>query len=107
MTKTEMAHIWLDKNGTAWIDDTSVKVTEVVLWHLAYGWSPAEIHFQNSNFSLAQIHAALAYYYDHKSRLDEQIERELLEVEAMMEESKEDPVHKKFRELKALWRKAS
>jgi uncharacterized protein (DUF433 family) len=66
MTKTEMAHIWLDEKGTAWIDDTGVKVIEVVLSHLAYGWSPAEIHFQYPHLSLAQIYAALAYYYDHK-----------------------------------------
>jgi len=29
MTKTEMAHIWLDEKGTAWIDDTGVKVIEL------------------------------------------------------------------------------
>ena len=29
------AHIWLDSNGRAWIDQTNVKVIEVVLDHLA------------------------------------------------------------------------
>jgi len=35
MTKTEMAHIWLDEKGKAWIDETGIKVIEVVLSHLA------------------------------------------------------------------------
>lgn len=104
MTKTEMAHIWLDENGTAWIDDTNVKVIEVVLWHHAYGWSPAEIHFQCSHLSLSQIHAVLAYYYDHKDEIEEQIKRDLHKVEAMIEASRDSPIQRKFRELKASWR---
>jgi uncharacterized protein (DUF433 family) len=96
-----MAHIWLDEKGTAWIDETGIKVIEVVLSHLAYGWSPAEIHFQYPHLSLAQIYAALAYYYDHKEALDAQIEHELREVEAMMQQAQESPAQKKFRERKA------
>lgn len=30
-------HIRLDENGRPWVDDTNVKVIEVVLDHLAYG----------------------------------------------------------------------
>ena len=101
MTKTEMTHIWLDEKGTAWIDDTGVKVIEVVLSHLAYGWSPAEIHFQYPHLSMAQIYAALAYYYDHKEVLDAQIEQDLREVETMMQQAQESPAQKKFLERKA------
>jgi uncharacterized protein (DUF433 family) len=35
--------------------------------HLAYGWSPEEMHYQHPPLSLAQIHAALAYYFDHQA----------------------------------------
>ena len=38
-------HIKLDEQGVAWIDDANVKVIEVVVDRLAYGWSPEEIHF--------------------------------------------------------------
>ena len=69
-------HIRLDAQGVAWIDDTNVKVTEVVLDRLAYGWSPEEIHFQHQHLSLAQIHAALAHYYDHQATLDVDIARQ-------------------------------
>ncbi|MGH8056756.1 MAG: DUF433 domain-containing protein, partial [Candidatus Entotheonellia bacterium] len=52
------AHIYLDDRGVAWLDDTNVKVIEVVLDKLAHGSSPEEIHFQHHGLSLAQIHAA-------------------------------------------------
>ncbi|MDQ6632543.1 MAG: DUF433 domain-containing protein [Verrucomicrobiota bacterium] len=76
-------HIRCDKNGVAWIDNTNTKVIEVVLDKLAQGWSAEEIHFQHSYLSLAQIHAALAYYYDHQAELDEKIERDYQEVKKL------------------------
>src|SRR5260370_36720701 len=71
--------IKLDDRGIAWIGGTKVKVTEVVLDKVAYGWSPEEIHFQHPHLSLAQIHAALTYYYENQSHLDSQIRRGLEE----------------------------
>jgi uncharacterized protein (DUF433 family) len=65
--------IELDRQGVAWLSGTRVKVIEVVLDKLAYGWSPEEIHFQHSGLSLAQIHAALAYYYENQAALDAEI----------------------------------
>ena len=53
-------HVFLDDAGRAWIDQTNVKVIEVVRDHLAYGWSPEEIHWQHPHLDLAQIYAALA-----------------------------------------------
>jgi Protein of unknown function (DUF433) len=70
MPKTATAHIRLDERGVVWVDYTNVKVIEVVLDKLAYGWSPEEIHFQHPHLSMAQIHAALSYYYDHQSAFD-------------------------------------
>ena len=57
-------HIEIDDKGVASITGANTKVVEVVLDRLAYGWSPEEIHFQHPHLSLAQIHSALAYYYD-------------------------------------------
>jgi hypothetical protein len=47
MTTVMSGHVRLDAQGVAWIDDTNVKVTEVVLDRMANGWSPEEIHFQH------------------------------------------------------------
>ena len=66
MTVVTSTHIELDEQGVAWISGTKVKVIEVALDKLAHGSSPEEIHFQYPHLSLAQIHAALSFYYDHQ-----------------------------------------
>jgi uncharacterized protein (DUF433 family) len=79
VTAVFATQIELDERGIAWIGGTRVKVTEVVLDKMAYGWSPEETHFQHPDLSLAQIHAALTYYYENQSHLDAQIQRGLEE----------------------------
>jgi uncharacterized protein (DUF433 family) len=74
-TKTKIAtptpHIWLDETGRAWIDETNVEVTEVVVHKLVHRLTPDDIYEGNDRYlSLAQIHAALSYYYDHKAEFD-------------------------------------
>lgn len=91
-------HIQLD-DGVAWIEGTHVKVIEVVLDKLAHGSSPEEIHFQYTHLSLAQIHAALAYYYDHQAQLDQAIERDWEEVNTMAAKAADSPLQKRLREL--------
>ena len=85
-------HIRLDERGVAWIDDAKVKVIEVVLDRLAYGWSPEEIHFQHPALSLAQIHAALAYYYDHQAAVDAEIARQEQTVRRLRTEAGDSPL---------------
>ena len=85
-------HIKLDEQGVAWIDDTNTKVIEVVLDRLAYGWSPEEIHFQHPHLSLAQIHAALAHYYDHQVTLDAEIARQEETIRRLRREAGDSPL---------------
>jgi uncharacterized protein (DUF433 family) len=92
-------HIHLDERGVAWIDETNVKVKEVVLDKLAYGWSPEETHFQHPYLSLAQIHAALSYYYDHQDEFDAEIERDLQQVEALRAQAGDSPVRRRLRAM--------
>ena len=74
MTAAEtLTHIARDERGVAWIDGKNIKVVEVVLDHLAYGWSADAIHEQHPQLSLAEIHSALAFYYDHTAEFDAQI----------------------------------
>lgn len=95
---TEAAtHIWLDDRGMAWIDRTNVKVIEVVLDKLAHGSSAEEMHFQYPHLSLSQIYAALAYYHDHKTELDAQIERGAKEYERLKAEVGETPLQKRLK----------
>jgi uncharacterized protein (DUF433 family) len=75
-TATPIPHIAVDAQGRASIDDTGIKVIEVVLDHLAYGWSAESIHENHPHLSLAQAYAALAWYYDHQSEIDSEIARQ-------------------------------
>jgi len=75
--------IELDESGVAWITGANTKVIEVALDKIAYGWSPEEMHRQHPHLSMAQIHAALGYYYEHQAELDAEIERQYQEVEAL------------------------
>src|ERR1700675_1884195 len=92
MAMATARHIKRDDRGVAWIDDSNVKVIEVVLDRLAYGWSPEEIHFQHPHLSLAQIHAALAYYYDHQLRLDAEIARQEQLVRQLRQDAADSPL---------------
>ncbi len=73
--ETRYEHIVLDEAGVPLIAGTTMKVVELVLEYTAYGWSPEELHFQHPYLSLGQIHSALAYYWDHKAELDQDIAR--------------------------------
>lgn len=76
-------HIFIDAHGVAWIANTTTKVIEVVLDQAAFGLSAAQIHAEHPHLSLAQVHAALSYYYDHKSELDDEIARRQQEAEQL------------------------
>jgi len=72
-----ITHIQRDEAGAAWIADTNTKVIEVAMDQAAYGWDAEEIHAAHPHLSLAQIHAALSYYHDHKSEFEAQMQRQL------------------------------
>src|ERR1700689_5301775 len=93
------SHIHRDAEGRAWIDDTNVKVIEVALDHIAYGWSADEIHVQHPQLSLGQIHAALSFYFDHQQEFDRRIEASLQEADRLAAESKDSPLRRRLRLL--------
>ncbi len=82
-TETRYEHVILDENQVPLIAGTNMKVIELVLDHIAYGWSPEELHFQHPYLSMGQVHSALAYYWDHKEELDQQIQNDLKEVDEL------------------------
>jgi len=80
--------IELDAQGIPWITGANTKVVEVALDKIAYGWSPEEMHRQHPHLSMAQIHAALSYYYDHQAEVDADIELRNRYVEEMRAQQK-------------------
>jgi uncharacterized protein (DUF433 family) len=74
---SEFKYIVLDPAGTAFIEGTTLKVRELVLEHIAYGWSAEQLNKEHPYLRLSQIHAALAYYFDRKTQIDQEIQLEL------------------------------
>jgi len=92
--------IEIDEKGVPWISGANTKVVEVVLDKTAYGWSPEEMHRQHPHLSMAQIHAALACYYEHQSELDAKIARDWQEVTELAANQPDSPLRQRLRALK-------
>ena len=100
MTATEISsHIRLDERGVAWVDNTRIKVIEVAMDHLAQGWSAEEIHRQHPHLSLAQTHAALAFYYDHQAEFDKAIAESVLRADKLATKNADSPGRSRLRAL--------
>ena len=100
MTVVFATQIELDSQGVAWVGGTKVKVTEIVLDKVAYGWSPEEIHFQHPELSLAQIHGALTFYYENQDHLDAQIRQGLVDAGALAAQVSDAAFRRKLSDLK-------
>lgn len=97
LTSTTYEHVQLNADGMPIIAGTTMKVVELVMAQMAYGWSPEELHFQHPYLTLGQIHSALAYYWDHKEVLDADIERRLNQAEKARQAVGESPLAAKLR----------
>ena len=54
---------------------TRIRVQDIVVWHERMNLSADEIASKHPQASLAAIYAALTYYHDHRSEIDEQMRR--------------------------------
>jgi uncharacterized protein (DUF433 family) len=74
-----LSHIELrtgPRGETPFIAGHRVRVQDVVLWS-EEGLTPDEIVVRVPSISLADVHAALAYYFDHRDDIDRQIRDDL------------------------------
>lgn len=89
---TPYAHVVADEHGVPWIEGANTKVVELVAEVKAYGWSPEELAHQHPHLSLAQIYSALAYYWDHRSEIDADLQRREALAETLRQEVGEPPL---------------
>ena len=65
-------HITIDRNichGRPHLAGRRIRVQDIAVWHERMGLSVDEIG-ADYNLSLAEIYAALSYYFDHKAEID-------------------------------------
>lgn len=72
-----------DERGVAYIAGTKMKVRQIVVEKNYWGLSPEEIQEGHEHLSLAQIYAALSYYYENESKVDQEIEASERQVEQL------------------------
>ena len=89
--QTSYEHVAIDENGNPVIAGTTMKVIELVIEKIMYGWSAEELCFQHPCLNLGQIYSALAYYYDHQNELEADIEKRLQKVEKLRKEIPSPP----------------
>lgn len=53
-----------------------IRVQDIVVLHEMRGMSPKEILDEYPTITLADIHAALAYYHDHREEIEEEFRKE-------------------------------
>jgi len=72
-SKQVYAHISKDAEvcgGRACIDGTRIRVMDIVGLH-QHGYTPEQmLNVYATPLTLAQVHAALTYYYDHPGEID-------------------------------------
>ena len=70
-------------NGKAVIAGTRIKVTQIALEYERLGWTADQIVDAHPHLTLAQVHGALSYYYDHQAELDAELIAEEKEIAAL------------------------
>jgi uncharacterized protein (DUF433 family) len=62
--------------GRACLAGHRVRVLDIVIWHEQQGLGPDDIVSQVPSITLADVHAALAYYFDHRDEIQDEIRAE-------------------------------
>ena len=86
------------RGGKPRIAGTRITVEDIVLMHLRLGQSLTEIT-SKYDLSLAAVHAAMAYYYDHRTEIDRSIEEDEVFAEAFRRNNP-SPLQEKLKNLK-------
>jgi uncharacterized protein (DUF433 family) len=60
-----------------------IRVQDIAVWHESRGLTPEEMVVHYPHISLADIHAALAYYFDHRAEIRQDIEAGRADAEAL------------------------
>ena len=64
------------------------KVIHLIREHVAYGWSAEELVLNHPQLTLGEVYASLAYYADHREKVDRQIAATEKDAERMHAESR-------------------
>jgi uncharacterized protein (DUF433 family) len=84
--------------GRPRIDGHRITVEDVAVWHQRMGMSPDEIVSAHPSITLSDVHAALAYYFDNRDRIDNDIKEGKRFVAEMKAKAGPSLVQRKLRQ---------
>jgi uncharacterized protein (DUF433 family) len=85
--------------GKPRIAGTRIRVEDVVIWQERMGRSPEEIVADYPQLSLADVHAALAYYFDHVDEIKRQMQESEEYVSQLRARLGPGPLERKLTDL--------
>lgn len=100
--QTEVAtHVEIRQNragqNRAFIGGTRVRVQDVYAMSEIHGLSPDQIVEQLPHLTLGQVHAALAYYFDHREQILNELREDDEFVRAMRTETGPGPLEQRLK----------
>jgi uncharacterized protein (DUF433 family) len=102
MERSLVQHIEIRKNRSgqerAYIVGTRVRVQDIYIDSEVVGKSPEQIVTALPHLTLAQVHAALAYYFDHREEILREMREDEQFVSLMKEQTGPGPLELKLRE---------
>ena len=78
-----------------------IRVAQIVIDYQNHGWSADEICIHYPHLKPAEVHSAMAYYYDHQSEIDGEIEEEQLRIEESRKNANPAPAEQRLRSHEA------
>ena len=94
MLTVNYPHVTKLKNSAACLERfPRIRVAQIVMDYLAYGWSVEEMCHQHPYLSLAEAHAAMAYYFDHQEEIDTEIRDDWEQTQREMNQSVSSPFY--------------
>lgn len=96
MTAYELTYPHIEKleNQPARLRSHSrIRVAQIVMDYLAYGWSVEEMCRQHPYLTPAEAHAAMGYYFDHQPEIDQEIRAEWQQVQNDQAEAQHSPFY--------------
>lgn len=85
----------------AYIAGTRVRVQDVYVHYEVHGQTADEIVDGFPHLTLAQVHAALSYYFDHREEIQEELRQDREFVARTKAQAKTGPLEKKLVEIRA------
>ncbi len=91
-TATAYQHIFIDDRGVPQVAGANTTVIEIVQLSRVIGDSAEAISDALPHLTPAQVHSALAYYWDHRDELDADIVRREAEADRLRSGMGQPPV---------------